>query len=177
MTPSIWETIAETPWWVCLFIFAFIRVAYAATKPKIIHTKTLFALPIVYLFLSFFCIYIGIHLNFNNVCYWLAACLLGVALGWLQMLTRRVKAIKNEPKLYFPGSWALFIFVLALIAAKYYFGYELMHTITMQSLADPKTARIMMALFGLCAGLFLGRVFYVVRLMKTGPFLKEEYQF
>lgn len=170
MTKSVWDIIAETPWWFYPFVFGFFYIGFAATKPKVVHLRQIFPLPILYLALSFVCIYVGIHSTISNWCYWLGSCVLGTALGWLQMMARRVKAIKNSDQLYLPGSWVLFFIVIALVVLKYYLNYQFSY-LTLDILSDPKNAEIFMALFGFCAGLYLGQIAYAVRTIKVGPYI------
>lgn len=171
MTSSIWETIAETPWWFYLFVIGFIQLGLSATKPRIVPIKQIFALPLLYLSLSFVCIYLGIQSTLINWSYWLGACVAGGLLGWLQMLARRVKAVKNDTKLYLPGSWVFFLLVLAMIFIKYYLAYQFTN-ITFDTLSDPNYAKLFMGIFGLCAGLYLGRIIYALRAIKAGPFIQ-----
>ncbi len=170
MTNSIWEIIADTPWWVYVVFFALMQAGFTATKPRIISIKQLYLLPILFLLFSFIAL-ARIQLDLTNFFLWLGAIMFGTGLGWLQFRALKIKAIKNEAKLYIPGTWSVMVIILIAFTLKYYYGYQL--AIDTRLILSPKFAGWLSLAYGLFTGLFVGRITYAHRCLKTGPFMAE----
>lgn len=169
MTASVWEVIAETPWWFYVFCFFFLKISLEATKARTVPVKSLALMPAIFIPFSLLGIYFNVTINFNNVLIWVGSLLLGLLLGFLQCRLFRIKAIKNEDKLYFPGSWTMLISIIVFIIVIYYHGFHF--TIDLDTFKQPKYARILLSLYGLFAGVFIGRWYYSMRCVKYGPFV------
>ena len=168
MTRSVWEMIASTPWWMFLLFGYLIYIGFLATKPSIVSTKKLFVMPtIATLFATAALIYIIqwhkadiLILGFSIVC--------GFMFGWLQLYLTNIKAIKNEPALYLPGSWTLMIFIIFLLIAKFYFGEKL--NLYYQIFLNSQFSALLILFYGLSIGLFIGRFLIIMRRIKYGPY-------
>lgn len=171
MQTSIWENIADTPWWFFLAVLGLIWMAWLATKPKTVAVKSLFLIPVIYIPLSLASIFLSFPITPASVFIWIGATMAGTVLGWLHFRVLRIKAIQNESRLYIPGTWTLFILLLLIAVSKYYYGYSFI--IDPQYFIQAKYATIIVALYGLFAGLFIGKVIYSLRCVKYGPYLSN----
>ncbi|RDI45161.1 DUF6622 family protein [Aquicella lusitana] len=171
MNNSIWEIIAGTPWWVYVLFVLLVRFGILASKPRIIPFRQLLLLPAVFIPLSFASLY-QMHLSLSLFGLWAGALLLGAAGGWLQFRFINIKAIKNQSKLYVPGTWSILIIILIVFAVKYYYSYE--SAVNPGQIINPHINVWFALLYGLFTGLFIGRVAYALRCLKTGPFLSTE---
>ena len=171
MTDSIWEAIANTPWWVFVLFIFLVRIGLLARKPHIISMKQLLILPIMFFALSLVAIF---NLKFQtiNLLLWAGAILFGIVLGWLHFRLLKISAIKEKAMLYVPGSWNVLIIILTLFALKYYYNYEI--ALNSQMLNNPKIIMVLMLSYGLFTGLFIGRITYAFRCLRTGPYLSLE---
>jgi hypothetical protein len=169
MNNSIWEIIANTPWWVFVLLVYLIRVGLGATRSRIVPVRRLLILPTIFIALSFVSMYNNMQLTFDHVLIWSAAFMIGSCLGWLQFKALKIKAVKNRASLYVPGTWSLLVIIIILFCVKYYYGY--------QNAIDPTKLQSNIWLFfayGLFTGLFAGRVGYAVRCIKAGPYASDE---
>lgn len=168
MTNSIWEIIANTPWWVFLLFGYLLWVGFLATKPHQVHIKTLFLFP-AFLFIFSLISLISFHFSVTTILIWLGAMLLGASLGWLHYQSLRVRAVQNAQKIYVPGTWVLLFIIIAGFSAKFYFGYEI--AINPEFSFQPTYYIAMILLYGLLTGLFFGRFLYARHCLKFGPYL------
>ena len=169
MNDSIWQAIANIPWWIYATFIYLIRLGLLASKPRVVPIQNLFILPSFFVLLSLVCIYTSKELSFFTLSIWLSTLLLGALLGWFQFRMFKIKAIKEEAKLYLPGTWSLLILILISIALKFYF-INSANTFDAHVLTQPKFAGWLFSLYGFFTGLFLGRFFYSWRCLKVGPF-------
>lgn len=163
MSTSIWETIAETPWWVFALFFYLMYAAIVATRPSVVQIKTFVIFPIVFVCLTMVNIIFIKQIHFTQICFWIATFSIGSLLGWLQLNFIKIKLLKDENKLQIPGSWSLLIILLVLLTMKYYFGYQI--TFTTDMLRDPFYQNILISIYGIATGIFVGRWIYVRRLV------------
>lgn len=171
MPTTIWEIIAGTPWWVFGLFIYLSYAGFLATKPQIVPLKTLFIIPVIFVFMSIISMFTVLHITLNNLGLWCAAGLTGCALGWLQFRAMKVKAIRNEAKLYMPGSWLLLVIVLILFACRYYINYEV--ALDPAFLSQSKYTSYIYIIFGLFTGLFAGRLLFARRVLKAGPYFNK----
>lgn len=171
MPNSFWEMVANTPWWVYLIFTYLIYISFLATKPRVISFRQLLILPSIFITLSIISLSTILQIDAYNIFLWSSALFLGIPLGWLQFFLQKIKAIKNESKLYIPGTWSLFFFCLFIFAAKYYYSFEL--AIDPKSIASSPYAPYILLLYGLFTGLFIGKLFYSLQCYKSGPYLVD----
>lgn len=169
MTYSIWQTIAETPWWFYVAFIIFLRLSFAATKTRIIHISHLFFLPAIFIPFSLISIYYTVTWQMRGFFLWSAACLFGIFWGWWQFRLRKIKAIKNQAQLCIPGTWNFFFIFIVFFLLKYYYDFSL--TFDFNLLKQPQYANVFLALYGFLAGILLGRILYARRCLRIGPFL------
>lgn len=169
MNESIWQMIAETPWWKYVFAAYLVSIAYQAAKPHIITLRSLQYGVVSLVALSLICITKFIHINADTLSHWLVMFLLGGGLGWLQFSRYRLQAIAGEKKLLIPGSRFLFFIIPAAVFLKYYFDVPLSFDVS--TLPSANLTILLMSLFGFSTGLFLGRLSYAAHVVKSGPFL------
>ena len=171
MNGSIWQTIAETPWWKFAFVAYLIYLVYMTTKPRIITLRSLqygvfslTALSVIAL-----ATVTVTHINPEAFSRCLVMFLLGSGLGWLQFSRYRLQAIAGEKKLLVPGSRTLVFIIPSIIFIKYYFNFQI--SLDASSMPIEKLTVLLMTLAGLSCGLFIGRLFYATHVVKSGPFL------
>lgn len=168
MTNSLWETAANTPWWFYLMVIVLFRLSLLARHPRIIHIRNLYFVPSLFIPLSLFTIFFTLPVHILGIAMWVGALFLGIVLGWLQFKFFNIKAIRHEAKLHIPGSWNMFIFLLVLCVVKYYYNYHF--NFDWEYYKETNNANVLLFLYGLLAGLMLGKIFYSKRCIKVGPF-------
>lgn len=170
MSYSIWGAIAETPWWIYLFFLAIFNTSYQSTKPHNVSMKSALIMPLIFTGMLIVSLAISATFDKHTFLLMLYALIPGIIAGWLQLRLRRVQAIKSQSQFHIPGSWSLLIILFALITAKiYFFGYGF--NISMQTLTQNMPTIIVLS--GFVIGLSIGRMIYLYRCMKYGPFLEE----
>lgn len=171
MNPSFWEAIANTPWWVYALLIYLIRLGLLATKPRIVTLNKLSLLPTIFVFFSLFTMYSTAQLNFTNFSFWVLALLLGGLFGWLHFVALKIRAIENQSKIHLPGTWSFLFFILVIFSAQYYLHYE--SNIDPTFFTRPHILNWLFVGYGFLSGLFLGRILYALRCIKSGPFLRN----
>lgn len=172
MHDSIWQAIANIPWWIYGTFIYLLRLGFLATKPRIISIKSILILPGFLIFISLLSIYLNKQFNFLHFLTWLSTFLLGTGCGWLQFRFFNIKAIKNEAKLYVPGTWSLLIVIVVSFSSRLYF-LNASNKIDFALFLQPPLVIWLFALYGLLTGLFFGRITYALRCLKVGPYLTE----
>jgi len=169
MTITIWDIIADTPWWVYVLIIFFIRIAYLATKPQLVSIKKMFALPLSMLVISTILLATQFPIHWLDVSIFVLALLLGSLLGWLHFRIKKVKAIMNQAILYVPGSWNIFILLIAIIVIRFNWN----NSLSKETFMQPNGILVISLLLGSSMGLMLGRLYYSLKCLKSGPFLEH----
>jgi hypothetical protein len=164
MSYTLWESIAETPWWFYLILIALFRIAYLTTKPRFFFIKPLLlsqALYIIFITLTFF---LMTKLSLLNMPIFFSLLGLGSVLGWIQFRFKQIKVIKDKSQIYIPGTWLFFISLFILIPAKYYyFGSQI--TIDMNVFQQAQWIPFIYGFSGFVIGLTLGRTFYLLQVV------------
>lgn len=167
--PTIWETIADIPWWLYPTVTYLIIVGFTATKPRVVSVKHTFILPGLFLVLSVASLLYTVHASLTNIAFWLLAIVAGSGVGWLYCLSLKIKAVKDKPLLYLPGTWSVLFIFLTIFAVRSYYGFTLAFDPLI--LTQPKHAFALVTIYGLFTGLFIGRSVYSLRCLKVGPFI------
>jgi len=170
MTMSIWEKIAEVPWWTYPVFFYLIKISLSATKPHYITLKQLLFIPSSFIVLSAIGMYFKIPLTAYHSFIWIGTVFIGIAIGWLHFFIFRIKAIKHTSQLYLPGNYSVIALTIGMFTA-YCFGYPVSDLVSW--LITPNAAPMLMGLYGLFTGLFIGRLIYAYRCIKHGPYRLE----
>lgn len=171
MNDSVWQTIAETPWWVYPLVFYVCYIAYLSTKPKVIPIYNLIFSAAFFILISIVGITAFVHFNNMNLSSWIVMFLLGAGLGWLHFRMLNIKALRGEKKLVMPGSWFVLAFIITFVAVQYYLGFPLY--LDADTLRAGKYSLLLMTLYGFFTGLFTGRIACALRIVKHGPFTAE----
>lgn len=160
MSYSTWERIAETPWWVYLFLLGIFYLAYLATKPRILSARTAILFPFINHSLLVFLCFFFITFNLQNILILLCTTCLGIVLGFTQYYFSKVKAV-NPSQIYVPGSWLFIIFLFLAFFAKYYFPHP--DIFAGMSLSAFKESVFPAIFAGSLTGLFIGRTSYLIK--------------
>ncbi len=157
------QILANTPWWVYVLFLYLIYVGIKASKPGTVSIHKLYIIPIIFTYLSIDTLITAVKINLFSVGTWLIAIIIGVGLGWLQVFRSVIQVDRPNKLVKLPGTWTTLVIIIIIFACKYYFGYELG--------VDPLKAEqtgfefSMLAISGLCTGLFIGRLIcYLYRL-------------
>lgn len=169
MNESIWQTIAETPWWKVAFFGYLIYLVFMTTKPRIITLRSLQFGVLSLTALSLIALATATYVTTEALSRALVMFLLGGGLGWLQFSAYRLQAITGEKKLLVPGSRILVFVIPAIVFLKYYFNNQL--SVDTSSLPVEKLIVLFMTVTGLACGLFVGRWLYARHIVKFGPFI------
>ncbi len=173
MSYSTWEGIADTPWWVYLIMLGFLNIGYLVTKPRFIFVKAeLFTQTLAMAILIIGISYI-FKFTWHNTGIIFGSMLAGFMLGWMQFYFGDIRAVKGKWIVHIPGSWVVFILMIAIIIAKYYF-YGHRFFISLEELKQEKYYPTYLTLSGLAIGLFIGRVHYLLRVVRSGPYYEEK---
>jgi hypothetical protein len=168
MNDSIWQKIAETPWWVYPLIFYVIYIAYLSTKPKIVPLYNLFFSAAAFLLVSIIGIVAFVRFDNMNLASYIVMFFLGGGLGWLHFRSLKIKAVAGEKKLVMPGSWFAVFFIIAFVTAQFYLQFPL--SLNSDVLLHGQYSLLLMTLYGFFTGLFGGRIACALRIVKNGPF-------
>lgn len=152
----IWQTVIHTPWWVYLLLVYLIIVGLKASKSRIIPFWKLFVLPTIFLSISIQNLTTIENIEYLSISSWIVAMLVGSLLGWWQVKRLDIKIDKKSSLIQIPGSWDTLLVMLIIFVAKYYFGYEKATNPVLVAQLNFKVS--MLALSGVCTGLFLGRL-------------------
>jgi hypothetical protein len=172
MNDSIWQKIAETPWWQIAIVGYMIYLTYLTTKPRTISLRSLQFSVGSMLALSLIGLTSATYFNTEALGRSLVMFLLGSGLGWLQFSRYRLQAIAGEKKLVVPGSRTLIFLIPTIVFLKYYFHGQL--SLDASTLPIEKLTTLFMTIVGLTCGLFTGRLFYATRIVKVGPFVAAQ---
>ncbi|HTM64329.1 MAG TPA: hypothetical protein VL360_07485 [Gammaproteobacteria bacterium] len=169
MNHSIWQTIASTSWTVVLVFYLLIYFGYRSSKPKTILLQQLHILLIITLMISAVSFYSLILLNSVTLVSWMIMFILGAGFGWQYYLRLNIKPDTNtKGAILVPGSWITMAVVLIVIAARYYFKYEITPDTAM--LKTPTHSFMLAVFYGLISGSVFGRTMYAGRVLKqTSP--------
>lgn len=163
---AIWTAAIQTPWWVYVLFIYLVQRGISASKSQVISIKKLIILPVVFIALSIHTLVTAFHVNAAAILVWFASIITGSVIGWLLICRHQFKVDKKKLLILLPGSWMTLILILAIFVSKYYFGYQLG--------SDPALANqtnfefSMLAISGVCTGLFVGRLLCYFHKLWTG---------
>lgn len=155
-----------TPWWVYVLFVYLVIIGFLAAKTRIISIWRLFIIPIVFTVLSLETLLTAVKPDFFAVSSWLIAIIIGTLLGMWQVSHWRIQTDRKHFLVRVPGNWSTLILILIIFATKYYFSYKL--AIDPHLIDQTWFEFNMLAVSGLCTGLFIGRLVYFIYRMKTG---------
>lgn len=162
-----WQFIINTPWWVYLLLAYLIFIGIKASNTRIVSIKKLLIAPVIFTVLSLETLLTAFKITPLSVGTWIAAIIIGIGLGWLQII--RHKLIVDKPHLLIkvPGSWLTLILVLIIFVSKYYFGYQIAVDPQLETQTGFEIS--MLGVSGVCTGLFIGRVIAYFYRLNTEP--------
>ncbi len=168
-TRTIWEIIANIPWWVYALFFYIFYISVRAIKPRIVTVKNLIILPSIFIIFSIAGFYASGYFTFIHFLLAVGAGCVGYLLGWWYFRWMKVKAIQYQSKLQLPGTWSVLVMVLVFFLLSYFLGDIL--TPTAQSIKQPHYIKWLFIIYGVLIGFFIGRLAYALRCLKRGPYL------
>ncbi len=167
MFETIWQIIIHTPWWVYLLFAYLIFIGIKASKSRVTPFLKLLIAPIIFSWMSIDTLVgdVGSSSYANSI--WAIAILIGVFFGWLQLRLLKIQTDRKRLLIKMPGSWITLILILIIFFSKYYFGYS--SAVQPSLLENTGYVFIMLAISGVCTGLFIGRVIRLVQLLLFAP--------
>ena len=165
---AIWAAATQTPWWVYVLFIYLIQRGVNASKSQVVSIKKLIILPLVFIALSVHTLMTAFHIYATIIVVWILSIALGSVFGWLLIFRHHFKVDRKKLLIQLPGSWVTLILILAIFISKYYFSYQLS--------SDPALVNqtgfefSMLAISGVCTGLFVGRLlcyFYQLKIGKS----------
>lgn len=164
MNASIWQTIAETSFWVYILYAMIIYIGYQHSKQRAIPTLVLWTSMIAFTCASIIGMSFFVKFSIVNIAWWGGLFLLGASFGWLHYYRLQVQHLADEEKLLIPGSWITMTAISGVMAAKYYFGPEI--SMDPDILKTGAYSPLLMALYGFITGLYIGRILYARRIIR-----------
>ncbi len=104
-------------------------------------------------------------INALSISWWSSAIVIGAVLGWLQIFYRQLRVDREHKLIKVPGSWSTLILIFIIFGTKYYFGYQL--SSDPQLVYQTNFEISMLAVSGICTGLFVGRLLCYLYRFKT----------
>lgn len=167
MLTTIINAVIQTPWWVYLVFIYLIQVGIRSSKGGTVSMTKLAILPILFIVMSIHTLIASFQLSGIVISVWLCSIILGVWIGWQLVCRQKIQVDKTHWLIKLPGTWLTLILVMIIFISKYYFGYQLS--------ADPRLMHqhgfefSMLAVSGLCTGMFAGRVLLYFRKLYAEP--------
>ncbi len=147
--------LSGTPWWVWVLFVYIIMIGLKAKKARVVPLYKLLIVPILFVSLTLHTL-TEVPLSGVNITGFIVPTLLGLGLGFWQIWRLHLKVDKKRKLLHIPGSWVTLILVLIIFSSKYYFEYsETMNPLIVEEVGFVLS---MLAISGLCTGIFIGRV-------------------
>lgn len=160
---SIGQILNGTPWWVWFIFIYVIVIGIKALKPRVVSIYRLTLMPLLFVFLSVHTLFV-VPLDFIRITIFVVTIILGMGMGFWQISRLYLQVDKQKRLLAVPGSFATLILVLVIFASKYYFGYT--EAVNPAMMHNDLFLWLMLAISGLCTGMFVGRaICYVCRFM------------
>lgn len=154
------QIITNTPTYVWAILAFLMYRGFKATMDRELEIRAVVIIPLVMLALSVQGISSGFGVEPLVIASWLLAMLLGAAISWSRVNQNNVRILKDKNLVFYRGSWAPLIMMMAIFVIKYVVNVALhvnpaLHTDTLFVLMST-------ALFGIFNGLFLGRMLRVL---------------
>jgi len=162
MNDSIWQTIAETSFWVYMIYGIIVYIGYSHSRQRTIPALVLWSNMIAFTAASVLGMSFFVKLNLVSFAWWAAFFLLGSCLGWMHYYRLQVK--HDDGRLLIPGSWITMAAISGTIAAKYYFAPGISFDPSILKTGD--YSELLMALYGTITGLYIGRIAYSRRIIR-----------
>lgn len=168
MSPQFWQAIASTSWWVIPITAFIIYVVYQSLKPKVVPVNALTVMPILFCLMTLVGIVVYVKVDAYNLMLFIDLFLLGAGIGWLNYRFLNIKAITDQHALYIPGSIAILVLGSIIGSCQYYLGLSANLTMILNIMHN---STILMSIFGFFSGFFIGRIGYIIHVLKSGPFM------
>lgn len=164
MNHTIWQSIAETSFWVYMIYAAIVYFGYHHSKQRVIPTVILWTNMIAVTTATVIGMLLFVKFNLSSTAYWAGMFLLGATCGWLHYHRLQVQHLPDTGKLLIPGSWVTMTAISGVMTARYYYGADL--SLDPAILKTGEYSSLLMAIYGMMTGLYIGRIMYVRRMIK-----------
>lgn len=159
----VWQLAVHTPVWVYLLLAYLIFAGIKESRPRVRKMQYIFITPVILTGLSLHTLAAtAANAGYPVIGSWLLGMVLGSMLGWWQVKRLNIQIDKQHLLIHIPGTWSSLWILLAIFAAKYYFGYV---KAAKPMLAEERYFKVfLLSVTGICTGLFVGKLFgYVCR--------------
>src|SRR3990167_5800388 len=84
-------------------------------------------MPVIFTYMSLHTLITSFDIRIFEVSTWMAAILLGVIIGWIDVYRNytHIKVDKQKHLIQVPGSWVTLTLIFIIFASKYCFSYEI----------------------------------------------------
>ncbi|HTD04808.1 MAG TPA: DUF6622 family protein [Undibacterium sp.] len=158
------QIIIHTPIWVWAILAFLIYRGVLASKDRELGLRAIFVIPLVMLALSMQGIAGSFGFNSVSAGNWLAGVLAGSALSWKLVNERNVTILPHKPGVLYRGSWGPMLLMMAIFLIKY--CVNVMVAMNGQLHRDTVFVALVCLAYGLCNGLFLGKMLRVLAMYK-----------
>lgn len=169
----MWQTVQQfllqTPIWVYVVLALLIFRGIKACQTRIVALRKLFIIPAIFMVLSLHTLLTTYILNADLISTWALGIAIGSGIGWLINHAKDIKVDGQQQLFLIPGSAMTLILVLLIFVSKYYFGYQI--TVSPEETHQINFAITLIAISGVCSGLFIGRLINYLYRLKKGPFV------
>jgi hypothetical protein len=155
---TLLNIITGTPWWVYLILAYVLYVGIRALKPRTMSVNRIFIIPLIILALSLWFL-IDKFTGFKDLLIWALFIPIGFGAGWGIVQKLKIRADHKKLLIRIGGNPFILILVLAIFAVKYFFGYWKAVTPDI----GPFLHSMELAFSGLFLGLFVGRLFAIIK--------------
>ncbi len=152
---SFWQILEGTPWWVWVLFAYLLKIVIQASRPRVVSLYRLLIGPLFFVALTVHTV-TQVPMYIQNAACLVISLFAGISLGFWQISRLSLKVDKQKKLIHLPGSYATLILIIIIFASKFYFAYT--QAINPEIVSSWAFALPLLAISGLCTGMFIGRV-------------------
>lgn len=158
------QIIIHTPVWVWAILAFLVYRGILASRDRELNLKAITIIPVLMLGLAVQSMLASYGANLYGIFSWSVAMLTGAVLSWRMLKQEQVRILPGADKVLYRGSWMPMLMMLTIFMLKYCVNVMLAVNGAWRSdLAFIATSSV---LFGLCNGLFLGKMLRVLHMAR-----------
>lgn len=162
---DIITALKNTPIWVYLLFCYLIYIGLSACKARRAHILKLAILPAIFIGLLLQTLLADVGISTMTLSVGLLGLLIGATIGWLMVWRAKIEVEPQKFVLLMPGNWHTLLSILLILAAKYYYGFELERDPNIITLTLIETS--VYFLIAICAGFSIGKFFNYLHHIKA----------
>ncbi|MBI3285804.1 MAG: hypothetical protein HYZ65_13295 [Burkholderiales bacterium] len=158
------QIVMHTPFWVWALLAFLLYRGAAASCDRELSLAAIAIIPLLMLALSLHGMLASFGMHPLAILSWLGAICAGAAVSWHRVKPEEVRILPATAMVFYRGSWAPLILMLAIFALKY--GVSVMLVLQAALRSDPSFMLFTSLSFGLFNGLFLGKMLRVFSMFR-----------